>query len=267
MAVSPEVEAILINLLIATLYMLVALLLGRFIPKKIKEIFLMIINARSIKSHLKEEKFLAKIIDLLAVFVKYVIYFIGIVLALIQLNIYIVSQVIYDVIEYTPNVLISGVFLVVGIMLANLSKRIVKIGISSTEIDEMFSDLEPKFLPSNFFGIMVQYIILIIAITVSLSQLGLQTQLLSWIAFSITTIITVFMFLFAYSSLKPYLPDVVAGVMIRNRRYFRTGEYIDIEGKKYRVMGIGLIHTRVERNKKLKIINNSEIIKKFERKV
>ncbi len=262
-----EYQDMLSNAILSIIYLLLSYIIANIFSKKLEQILKKILNLRMIKSHIKGEGSLNKIIEFIALFTKYFIYFIGLIFALNQLKIELVSRVIYNLLDYTPNIIVAGIFITLGIMLANLVKRIIKISLASTGIDELFSDLKPKLLPSNFAAMIVQYIIIIISIVIALAQLGLQTQLLSWIALSVITILTLFLFGIAYSMLKPNLQDLVAGIVIRNKHYLRTGEYIYINDEEYRVRGIGVLHTKLEKDGYFMVMKNSEILTKFKRKL
>ncbi len=261
---STGIEELVSNIILAMIYVLIAFIIGRVGSKKLYELIKKLLKFRIIKERVGEESYVLKIIEIITLILRYVVYLIGVLLAVRQLKIELADYLTLLFVAFVPNLIAALFFLIIGIMLANLVKRTIKISIENTGLDELFYDFQPKLIPSNIAGIAGQYFIIMISIAVALTQLGLKTELISWLALVITTVFVIFTFLFFYSATKPYLPDIVAGLVLRNKRYLRIGENVSIDGVMYRVIRIGVAFTKVEKEGKEVILRNSKLLEKLE---
>ncbi len=235
-------------------------ILGRFAGLKTKQFLNMLFNKRIFKKYFGQSY--ENIDTVISLLIKYSFYIVGIGLVLQILEIPFSQNLIYTMISYVPNLLLAFLFVLLGFMLGDLAKKTIALSLSNMGIDELFMELDKRLLPSHLTGIFIQYTIIIVSIIIGLSQLGLQTQILSWITFSLITLLTFFIFLFFYSASKPFLPEIFAGMVLRNSKHIKIGEYLFYEKEKVRLIGIGILTAKLETKSKQIIVKNSVLLDK-----
>jgi hypothetical protein len=207
-----------------------------------------------------------KHLSLIAILTKYTIYIIGIILSIQFLDIQLSKTLVYNFFSYLSNIVIAVFVLFLGLITAQITRKTVELFFSSTGIDELFKGYG-EFRPSVLAGLFFEYLVIVIAVILFLSQLGLQTQILVYTTTVVLGIFTFFVAYIFYTSVKGTLPDVTASFILRSGKYLRIGEYLYYEGKKYRVMDIGIIFTTLSSKNEYKFVRNSQLLKGFEKPV
>ena len=244
-------------LAISFAYLIVGFIVGRWGGKKLVEMLERLKQVRIFKPLLKDEVGYNRVAMFVGLLFEYTIYIVAIMLALDVLHISLAGELIKESVKFMPKLVAALIFIALGIMVASLTRSGAEIAISSTGIDALFSDLDERLYPSHLIGVFLQYVILLIAFVIALAQLGLQTELLSWITLSTTTLLTFFAFLAFYEAIKPYLPDIFAGMVMRNGNYVKIGEYLIFGKKRYRIVEIGLILSKLEGKEEVMRVRNS----------
>ncbi len=259
-------EEIISKLLLSLVAILLSYMIGKLLSTKGRKWLRVVIRKREIKEHIENERITIRLVEMIITFIEYLIYIAGIIVALSLAGLELSNTLISAFLSFVPNLIIALIILLTGWMVSIITRKAVEISLSSSGVDELFRELGRSLLPSSLVGIFVQYIIIIVAFIIALSQLGLQTQLLAWITLATTTLLTFFVLLIFYSSIKPFLPDIVAGVLLRNAGYVKIGQYLLYNGEKYRIKEIGVVMALLEREKdKAKVrIRNSKIVEKIE---
>ncbi len=254
--INPQLE----NILISLLYLLGFFIAAIFFSKKIKQVFEGLGKLRALKKYSKE---LEEIGGISEIFVKYLLYFLGIILALLNLGIDVVNVFAVEAIEAIPNLVIAFSFILIGFFIANISSKIGEDFLKNKGLDDLFSNLD--FSASSIIGKLIYYFVLLISIIIALTQLGLRIELIAWLTVGIVLSSFIFLLFLIYGMVKDYLKDFFAGILIRQRKYFRIGEYILVDGKKLRVMRIGILFTQLKGNGRIIIKRNSFILENLDR--
>ncbi len=135
------------------------------------------------------------------------------------------------------SILLMG--LVVGRFLGKLIERIL----NELELDEVLKKhLGIKIPLEHLIGNIVKFIVYTIAIFLALNQLGLTTRLL----YIILIIIFVILIIFIVFALKDFIPNVVAGFLIYQRKIVEIGDVIKTDSIKGKVIEISFIETRIK---------------------
>lgn len=162
------------------------------------------------------------------------------------LNMEIMAEALKSILLYLPNVIASIFVLMFGFILANTAKTIVSKSALEMNID--FADT---------LGKMIYFIIAIISVSLSISQLNIETGLLNQVASIILIAIGVALALSLGLGTKELSGLIISGNYIRD--IYNTGDYIilgDIEGK---IISIGTTKTiiKTEDNEEVSISNDT----------
>jgi len=191
--------------------------------------------------------------------IKYTLYLVVIILIFDLMGVTIVRDMLIGLLAYINNITVAFLILVVGAMLAEILSSMA--GFSAREFDKLFKEAGGGFAPSYLISFVIKYLIYLISITIALTQLGFQTMLLIIIVSGAIIVITIFTFALIWSGLKDMAPDILSGIFIRNSRFVKLGESIEIDEFRGKVKRIGLLATEIKgKNETLKI-QNSRIVK------
>lgn len=168
---------------------------------------------------------------------------------------------IYSIIsQTTANIAAAIIIILIGLVLGRFLGKAIQKVLNELETNKLLKakaniniDLE------EFVGSTIKYIIYFIALILSLNQVGLTPLILK----IILIIILILMIIFIVLAVKDYIPNVVAGFILHQKKVLKEGNIIlfkDIEGK---VIHISLIETRIEtKNGDIIFIPNSVLMKK-----
>ena len=242
-----------IILALAALILLLAHPFAMFLRSKTEEAERNLPKKRQLESLVGRE-LLVIILTTIPVLIQICVYLVAIVLSSQLLGINVLEPLLYSFLLYLPNIFLAGLYLVVGILAARLSSRIIHNLIESFGAESLLPFSDP--LAAIF-----QYFVILLTILVAISQLGFETDLINqmFLAFTIITLLSFTWFL--HTAAAPYLPDVFAGLLIRKNRLFIPGEYVIYEGKRHRIMVIGSVHSRLRSGGKEIIVGNSALLK------
>ncbi|MEK6907447.1 MAG: mechanosensitive ion channel domain-containing protein [Nanoarchaeota archaeon] len=135
-------------------------------------------------------------------------------------------------------VVILLVGLVVGRFLGNLTRKVLH----ELELDRLLKEQTRFKIPlEQFLGSLVKFIIYFIAIIFALDQLGLQTAILNVILAIILIILVVFMIL----AVKDFIPNLVAGLFLHQKRNIKPGEKIEVNNIEGEVVNVTLVETKL----------------------
>ena len=128
--------------------------------------------------------------------------------------------------------------LVVGRFLGNLTKKLLH----ELELDRLLKEQTRFKIPlEQFLGSLVKFIVYFVAIIFALDQLGLQTAILNVILAIILISLVVFMIL----AIKDFIPNLVAGLILHQKRNIKAGEKIEVNNIEGEVINVTLVETKL----------------------
>jgi small conductance mechanosensitive channel len=145
--------------------------------------------------------------------------------------------------------------LVIGRFLGNLTRKILH----ELEIDKLLKEKTKfKFPLEQFLGSLIKYIAYFASIIFALNQLGLKTAVLNIILIIILVLLVGFMLL----ALKDFIPNLVAGIMLHQKRKIMPGEKIEVNNIEGEIINFSLFETKIRtRNGEIVYIPNSILTK------
>ena len=164
--------------------------------------------------------------------------------------------------EKVPSVLLNLtviiIILLIGFIFAKLIGKLVHKALHEAEIDNILKKIGIKFSLENVLSIITTYIIYIITIIMALNQLGVTTTILQIILIGII----ILAILFAFISLKDFVPNTLSSFFIYKKDIFKKGDRIRVHNIEGKVENIGFVETEIITKKGDKIyIPNSTLIK------
>ena len=159
-----------------------------------------------------------------------------------------VSLIIQRVIAFLPRVLTASIILLVGFLVADFLQGAVEKTLESFGLDYA------KTLAGILFGFIV-----ILVLTVALSQLGIQTELLNATVKIVLAALALALGLALGLGLKGHAGNIVSGVYARD--LYQVGTEIDHEGEPATVAGVGPLTTKLrKRDGSFVIVPNDHLI-------
>ena len=161
--------------------------------------------------------------------------------------------------DFTLNLIAAIVILLVGLVvgrfLGNLTRKILH----ELELDKLLREQTRFKIPlEQFLGSLVKFIVYFIAIIFALDQLGLQTAILNIILAIIIIVIVIFMIL----AIKDFIPNLMAGLFLHQKRNIKPGERIEVNNVEGEVVNITLTETKLRtRSGEIVYIPNSVLTK------
>ncbi len=253
-----EISGIGLSLLRFLLVIGVGLLIGKITRIILENILIKQLSKRRINEFLDKVGITKEVFSIIIVTVEYSIYLLTIVLAFDIIGISIAKDIFLELWNYIPNIVAALIVIIFGLMVSDILGKAVSFSLSSTGIDELFSDL--GVVPSRLAGLFVQYSISLLAIVVGLMHLGFKIGIVANLTIAFIILITFFILLMFYQSVKEFLPEFFAGFIIRNSKYIKVGQFVKINNKKYRILAIGMITTTLASNKTRMKIRNSKLL-------
>ncbi len=144
--------------------------------------------------------------------------------------------------DFTLNLIAAIVILLLGLVigrfLGNLTKRILH----ELELDKLLKEQTRFKIPlEQFFGSIVKFIIYFTAIIFALNQLGLQTAILNIILIIILVSLVIFIIL----AVKDFIPNLVAGLFLHQKRNIKPGERIEVNNLEGEIVSVTLVETKL----------------------
>ena len=138
------------------------------------------------------------------------------------------------------NILVALLIFFIGFIFGRLLGRIIKKVLRHMNTDYfMRNTLGIKLSVEDVLSVSTSYFVYMISFVMALNQLGLSTAILQMVIGGVIAIIVISVIL----SIKDFLPNMVAGLLIREKSFVAEGDVIrikDIEGK---VEELGLVET------------------------
>jgi len=146
-----------------------------------------------------------------------------------------ISDIVISIIAFMPNAITATIIMLVGFFIADITKNSVLTSLTAAGLE--YAQTVSKLL----FGF-----ILIIVLTVALSQLNIQTELLNATVKIILSAVGLALALSLGLGLKDVAKNVVSGVYSRD--LYKTGTEIEYDGEITTIAGIGPVTTKLQRS-------------------
>ena len=144
-----------------------------------------------------------------------------------------VSAFIDKIFAFTPKVVTSFIIIVIGVLVGDVIQGAV------------FNALDDKGLDyANSLSKIVFGLVFIVFLTVSLSQVGIETKLLNATVVIVLSGVSLALALAIGLGLKGHAGNVVAAIYVRD--IYRRGSEIEIDGKHFQIMGVGPVTTKLK---------------------
>ncbi|AJF62835.1 MAG: Small-conductance mechanosensitive channel [archaeon GW2011_AR20] len=161
--------------------------------------------------------------------------------------------------DFTLNLIAAIVILLVGLVIGRFLGNLTRKVLHELELDKLLREQTRFKIPlEQFLGSLVKFIVYFIAIIFALDQLGLQTAILNIILAIIIMIIVIFMIL----AIKDFIPNLMAGLFLHQKRNIKPGERIEVNNVEGEVINITLTETKLRtRSGEIVYIPNSVLTK------
>ncbi len=141
------------------------------------------------------------------------------------------------------NIIVALLIFFIGFIIGKLLGKILKKVLRHMNLDYFLrKTLGFKVSAEDILSGSVSYFIYIISFIMALNQLGLSTAILQMVIGGVIVIIVISIIL----SIKDFLPNVVAGLVLREKAFVSENDVIrikDIEGK---VVELGMVETIIQ---------------------
>ena len=132
-------------------------------------------------------------------------------------------------VSYYPDVftnIVAGILVIgFGILVGNIFSVIAKKVLQSFEIERILQEIGVRFPLESFVSSLLKYAIYIGGLILGLAFLGLEKILLYIVLFIILGLLITFILL----SLKDFIPNFFAGLIIYMKSKLRTGDIVEID--------------------------------------
>ena len=158
------------------------------------------------------------------------------------------------------NMLVAIIILLVGLVFGRFVGKVVSRVLEEIELNKILRKaanikISVEEILSNF----IKYFIYFVTIIMALDQLGATTTVLQIISIAIIVIIVASVLL----GLRDFLPNIMAGIFIHQKRFLRAGDKVKIGNVQGKIVSISLTETRIKTNKDdIIYIPNSILTKK-----
>jgi small-conductance mechanosensitive channel len=162
------------------------------------------------------------------------------------------SQEVEQIINPTQNILAAVITLILGIVIARVLGKLVKLILKELDIDKILKKTRSNISIKNLVSEIIIYLTYFFTIFLILGQLGITKTLFNIISSFFLIGITVSLLL----SIKDLLPRILARKKLMKQ--IKEKQNISFNGMKGKVIRIGYLETKIEtrQNEFLKVPNN-----------
>lgn len=144
--------------------------------------------------------------------------------------------------DLTINLIAVIVILLVGLVVGRFLGNLTRKTLHELELDRLLREQTRFKIPlEQFIGSLVRFIIYFIAIIFALNQFKLQTAILNIILIIILIILSAFIIL----AIKDFIPNLVAGLFLHQKRNIKVGEKIEVNNIEGEIVNMSLFETKI----------------------
>lgn len=159
----------------------------------------------------------------------------------------------------TINLISALVIIIIGLIVARFLSNLTRKILNEVELDKILKEKARIKVPiAEFTSSIVKYAIYLITIVLALNQLGLKDIILN----IVLTIVIIILIIFIVLSLKDFVPNLIAGLFLYQKRSINPGEVIEVNGIEGEVLSLNLFETKIKtKNHEIVYIPNSVLTK------
>lgn len=144
---------------------------------------------------------------------------------------------------FLTQLLIALLILLIGIIIGKVLGKLVQRVLHEVELNSIVKRAAKiRINMEEFIAAFITYFIYFIAVVIALKEIGLATIILDIISAAIILIIVVAVFL----GIKDFIPNMMAGVFLHQKKLMKEGDIIRISGAEGEVVYINLIETKIK---------------------
>jgi len=139
--------------------------------------------------------------------------------------------------------IVAGLLVVgFGIIIGNIFKVVIKKIIRSFELERLLGEIGIRFPLEEFAGSLIQYGLYLAGLILGLTFLGLEKIVLIVILIGLFILLAIFILL----SIKDFIPNFFAGIIIALKKRFKEGDNIEMDTIEGKIVHIGLSEMQVK---------------------
>lgn len=160
---------------------------------------------------------------------------------------------VFDLSNMAINIIAAIIIILLGLILGKFSSKVTQVVLTKLKINKI-SKLELEV----FISLVVRYVIYFGAIIIALNQLGITNIIIDGLLIIILLSIVIFIIF----TLKEFIPNFIAGYLIRKKGKLKIGDKIKIKSLEGTVQRISWIETKVKtKNNDIVYVPNFNLIK------
>ncbi len=138
---------------------------------------------------------------------------------------------------------VAVMIVLIGFIFGKLIGKLVQSLLQSMKIDKGIKKAVGMRIPvEEIVGSFITYFIYFVSIIMALNQMGLTTDILNIISAAVMVVIILSVFL----GIKDLIPNVISGIIIHNKDFYKEGDVIKIDKLEGKITHINLIETKIK---------------------
>ncbi len=254
-----------VKIIIATAMLAAGYVAGRLVERASIKIIDRVGLRRRVRFGLEKEirkfGFSADIIQVVGVVIKYFIYFSTLLIVMDYLQIETAKGVVETIWSFWPRVLASILIVVVGSVIIEFITDIVKFNLRDAGLDR-FADEAKLPKASNAAAKLVKLFLYLIVVLIALSQIGMDVVLLNTLTTSLVASMILAVMALIVLGVKDVLPDITAGIYMRNSLLLKAGDRITFGNVSGRIIRVGLVMMEIRSRAGTTYAPNSSVLRK-----
>lgn len=135
------------------------------------------------------------------------------------------------------------IILLIGFIIGRFVNKLLKKVLKELETDRILKEQASVKIPvEEFLSSTAKYLVYFIAIIMALNQLGITTVILQILLFVALVILVAFIIL----AVKDFIPNVLAGFFIYQKKVLKEGDKIKVNKIEGKVIHVNLVETRIK---------------------
>ncbi|MBU1976228.1 MAG: mechanosensitive ion channel family protein [Nanoarchaeota archaeon] len=158
-------------------------------------------------------------------------------------------------------IVITILILLIGFIAGKLIGRLIQVGLKEIQLDKQIKRLIRFDLQlSKWVGSLVSYAIYAASIIIALARL----KLMGYVMYVLLIVILVVFVMSILGFVKDFLPNVLAGIYLKKRGFFKPGDKILLPNIKGKIVSINWLETEIYTNGKDKVFIPNSVFSKQE---
>ncbi len=154
---------------------------------------------------------------------------------------------------------VAVIILFLGFIVGKIIGKLIERGLKEVSLDKgLKKAINLKVSLEKGISSFASFFIYLVAIIMALDSLGLTSSVLIMISAAIIVVIVISFIL----AIKDYVPNIIAGIRIKNKGFIEIGDYVKVKDIEGRVIKVNLNETELEtKNKDIIFVPNSMFVK------